>query len=157
MQKQKAPCLLFQVDLKQEWRRCICGSTERPHVLTVSNTAQHLKQQRHQTSRQRAPGHAGFVSGHCSQKRKSLFLDTDPPPPTFPPSSRGVGTVLRIQQISAQWIFEMSGHLLCLCVEELNFYTARHIPEPGHMYYSSRNVYKGPAHLTLSTFCKHMY
>lgn len=85
-----------------------------------------------------------------------------PPPPTFPPitsspSSRGAGTVLCIQQISAQWIFEMSGHLLCLCVEELNFYTARHIPEPGHMYYSSRNIYKGPAHLTLSTFCKHMY
>lgn len=92
-----------------------------------------------------------FISGHQSS-----------PPPTFPlisssPSSRGVWAVLCIQQISAQWIFEMSGHLLCLCVAELNFYSARHIPETGHMYYSFWNVYKGPVHLTLSTFCKHMH
>lgn len=96
--------------------------------------------------------------------RKKLFISgvqssSLPPSPAAPPSPPTLPlhrAVLCVQHISAQWIFEMSGHLLCLCEVDLNFHTTRHILEPATCIIHPR-MYTVPVHLTLSTFCKHMH
>lgn len=133
---------------------------------SLKRLTEQIKAPRHQSGNilSRASGYGWFdlFQPHCSRRRRLLlllrllFLESKHPSNTplhplhdlLPPTSSLYWESVQIwcvQHIPPQWIFEMSGHLLCLCGGRSELHTARHIPQPYHMYYSSWDVYRASA------------